>query len=180
MSWAGEGTQAPRGGCWQRVVIGEDQSERSLKLPGPQTLPAVARRLMACWLPPERGFAEGQEVWAGDPGGRPQGRLRGPREAERVPGRWAGGQAGTRNQPHGLLARGFPWPFLSSRAEASVPGACSSAEALLWVASASVSAQDGRLLPEFNMAEPPLLFECNHACSCWRTCRNRVVQNGLR
>ncbi|XP_058380639.1 histone-lysine N-methyltransferase EHMT1 isoform X8 [Diceros bicornis minor] len=39
---------------------------------------------------------------------------------------------------------------------------------------------DGRLLPEFNMAEPPLLFECNHACSCWRNCRNRVVQNGLR
>uniref|UniRef100_A0A452E511 [histone H3]-lysine(9) N-methyltransferase n=1 Tax=Capra hircus TaxID=9925 RepID=A0A452E511_CAPHI len=38
--------------------------------------------------------------------------------------------------------------------------------------------KDGRLLPEFNMAEPPLLFECNHACSCWRTCRNRVVQNG--
>uniref|UniRef100_A0A8C3A394 Euchromatic histone-lysine N-methyltransferase 1a n=1 Tax=Cyclopterus lumpus TaxID=8103 RepID=A0A8C3A394_CYCLU len=28
--------------------------------------------------------------------------------------------------------------------------------------------------------EPPVLFECNHACSCWRTCRNRVVQNGLR
>ncbi|XP_058158795.1 histone-lysine N-methyltransferase EHMT1 isoform X4 [Dasypus novemcinctus] len=40
--------------------------------------------------------------------------------------------------------------------------------------------QDGRLLPEFNMAEPPLIFECNHACSCWRSCRNRVVQNGLR
>ncbi|XP_077162715.1 histone-lysine N-methyltransferase EHMT1 isoform X6 [Paroedura picta] len=40
--------------------------------------------------------------------------------------------------------------------------------------------RDGRLLPEFNMAEPPLIFECNHACSCWRTCRNRVVQNGLR
>ncbi|XP_066111683.1 histone-lysine N-methyltransferase EHMT1 isoform X8 [Saccopteryx bilineata] len=40
--------------------------------------------------------------------------------------------------------------------------------------------KDGRLLPEFNMAEPPLLFECNHACACWRTCRNRVVQNGLR
>uniref|UniRef100_A0A8C2U3U5 [histone H3]-lysine(9) N-methyltransferase n=1 Tax=Coturnix japonica TaxID=93934 RepID=A0A8C2U3U5_COTJA len=39
--------------------------------------------------------------------------------------------------------------------------------------------KDGRLLPEFNMAEPPLIFECNHACSCWRTCRNRVVQNGL-
>ncbi|XP_063000842.1 histone-lysine N-methyltransferase EHMT1 isoform X5 [Elgaria multicarinata webbii] len=40
--------------------------------------------------------------------------------------------------------------------------------------------RDGRLLPEFNTAEPPLIFECNHACSCWRTCRNRVVQNGLR
>ncbi|XP_023604261.1 histone-lysine N-methyltransferase EHMT1 isoform X6 [Myotis lucifugus] len=40
--------------------------------------------------------------------------------------------------------------------------------------------KDGRLLPEFNMAEPPLLFECNHACACWRNCRNRVVQNGLR
>ncbi|XP_006900681.1 PREDICTED: histone-lysine N-methyltransferase EHMT1 [Elephantulus edwardii] len=40
--------------------------------------------------------------------------------------------------------------------------------------------KDGRLLPEFNMAEPPLIFECNHACACWRNCRNRVVQNGLR
>ncbi|MEE6504984.1 hypothetical protein FKM82_005399 [Ascaphus truei] len=40
--------------------------------------------------------------------------------------------------------------------------------------------QDGRLLPEFNMVEPPLIFECNHACSCWRTCRNRVVQNGVK
>nr|XP_014342069.1 PREDICTED: histone-lysine N-methyltransferase EHMT1 isoform X4 [Latimeria chalumnae] len=40
--------------------------------------------------------------------------------------------------------------------------------------------KEGRLLPEFNMLEPPLIFECNHACSCWRTCQNRVVQNGLR
>ncbi|XP_043914104.1 histone-lysine N-methyltransferase EHMT1 [Protopterus annectens] len=40
--------------------------------------------------------------------------------------------------------------------------------------------KDGRLLPEFNMVEPPLIFECNQACSCWRTCRNRLVQNGLR
>ncbi|XP_056873989.1 histone-lysine N-methyltransferase EHMT1 isoform X2 [Takifugu flavidus] len=38
----------------------------------------------------------------------------------------------------------------------------------------------GRLLPEFCREEPPLIFECNHACSCWRTCKNRVVQNGLR
>ncbi|XP_061703551.1 histone-lysine N-methyltransferase EHMT1 isoform X2 [Syngnathoides biaculeatus] len=38
----------------------------------------------------------------------------------------------------------------------------------------------GCLLPEFCREEPPLIFECNHACSCWRTCRNRVVQNGLR
>uniref|UniRef100_A0A8C8FGP1 SET domain-containing protein n=1 Tax=Oncorhynchus tshawytscha TaxID=74940 RepID=A0A8C8FGP1_ONCTS len=39
---------------------------------------------------------------------------------------------------------------------------------------------NGRLLPEFYCEEPPLIFECNHACSCWRTCKNRVVQNGLR
>ncbi|XP_034968657.1 histone-lysine N-methyltransferase EHMT1 isoform X5 [Zootoca vivipara] len=40
--------------------------------------------------------------------------------------------------------------------------------------------KDGRLLPEFSIGEPPFIFECNHACSCWRNCRNRVVQNGLR
>ncbi|XP_028827754.1 histone-lysine N-methyltransferase EHMT1 isoform X2 [Denticeps clupeoides] len=40
--------------------------------------------------------------------------------------------------------------------------------------------KEGRLLPEFCSEEPPLIFECNHACSCWRTCKNRVVQNGLR
>lgn len=40
--------------------------------------------------------------------------------------------------------------------------------------------KNGRLLPEFCREEPPLIFECNHACSCWRSCKNRVVQNGLR
>ncbi|XP_039515106.1 histone-lysine N-methyltransferase EHMT1a isoform X2 [Pimephales promelas] len=40
--------------------------------------------------------------------------------------------------------------------------------------------KDGRLLKEFSRNDPPFLFECNHACSCWRTCRNRVIQNGLR
>uniref|UniRef100_A0A667XGT3 Euchromatic histone-lysine N-methyltransferase 1a n=1 Tax=Myripristis murdjan TaxID=586833 RepID=A0A667XGT3_9TELE len=39
---------------------------------------------------------------------------------------------------------------------------------------------EGRLPLDFCEREPPVLFECNHACSCWRTCRNRVVQNGLR
>ncbi|KAG8011663.1 Histone-lysine N-methyltransferase EHMT1 [Nibea albiflora] len=39
---------------------------------------------------------------------------------------------------------------------------------------------EGRLPLDFCQREPPVLFECNHACSCWRTCRNRVVQNGLR
>ncbi|XP_053276349.1 histone-lysine N-methyltransferase EHMT1a [Pleuronectes platessa] len=39
---------------------------------------------------------------------------------------------------------------------------------------------EGRLPLDFSQREPPVLFECNHACSCWRTCRNRVVQNGLR
>ncbi|KAL4219441.1 Histone-lysine N-methyltransferase ehmt1 [Mactra antiquata] len=36
-----------------------------------------------------------------------------------------------------------------------------------------------RLIPEFNMLEPPLIFECNRACECWTTCNNRVVQNGV-
>ncbi|CAK6965118.1 histone-lysine N-methyltransferase EHMT1 isoform X1 [Scomber scombrus] len=40
--------------------------------------------------------------------------------------------------------------------------------------------KSGRLLPEFCREEPAIIFECNHACSCWRTCKNRVVQNGLR
>lgn len=40
--------------------------------------------------------------------------------------------------------------------------------------------KESRLLPEFCSEEPPLIFECNHACSCWRTCKNRVVQNGMR
>ncbi|XP_060763381.1 histone-lysine N-methyltransferase EHMT1a isoform X2 [Neoarius graeffei] len=40
--------------------------------------------------------------------------------------------------------------------------------------------REGRLLQEFCREDPPFLFECNHACACWRTCRNRVVQNRLR
>ncbi|XP_018614648.1 histone-lysine N-methyltransferase EHMT1a isoform X2 [Scleropages formosus] len=40
--------------------------------------------------------------------------------------------------------------------------------------------KEGCLLREFCREEPPLIFECNHACSCWRTCKNRVLQNGLR
>ncbi|XP_044051096.1 histone-lysine N-methyltransferase EHMT1a isoform X2 [Siniperca chuatsi] len=39
---------------------------------------------------------------------------------------------------------------------------------------------EGRLPLDFCQREPPVLFECNHVCSCWKTCRNRVVQNGLR
>ncbi|XP_063422205.1 histone-lysine N-methyltransferase EHMT2-like isoform X2 [Mytilus trossulus] len=35
------------------------------------------------------------------------------------------------------------------------------------------------LVPEFNMSEPPLIFECNVGCRCWSTCNNRVVQNGI-
>ncbi|XP_064346907.1 histone-lysine N-methyltransferase EHMT1 isoform X4 [Camelus dromedarius] len=40
--------------------------------------------------------------------------------------------------------------------------------------------KDGRLLQEFNKIEPPLIFECNQACSCWRNCKNRVVQSGIK
>ncbi|CAL1615271.1 unnamed protein product [Knipowitschia caucasica] len=39
---------------------------------------------------------------------------------------------------------------------------------------------EGRLPLDFCQREPQVLYECNHACSCWRSCRNRVVQNGLR
>lgn len=39
---------------------------------------------------------------------------------------------------------------------------------------------EGKLLDIFNYFDPPLIFECNHACSCWTTCSNRVVQKGIR
>ncbi|XP_038063428.1 histone-lysine N-methyltransferase EHMT2-like isoform X2 [Patiria miniata] len=39
---------------------------------------------------------------------------------------------------------------------------------------------DCRLFPDFDYHEPPLIFECGPGCKCWRTCRNRVVQNGIR
>ncbi|GLV41275.1 G9a [Carabus blaptoides fortunei] len=39
---------------------------------------------------------------------------------------------------------------------------------------------EGRLSADFNYADPPMLFECNPACSCNAiTCNNRVVQHGL-
>uniref|UniRef100_A0A667X0X8 Euchromatic histone-lysine N-methyltransferase 2 n=1 Tax=Myripristis murdjan TaxID=586833 RepID=A0A667X0X8_9TELE len=40
--------------------------------------------------------------------------------------------------------------------------------------------KDQRLLQEFNKIEPPLIFECNLACACYRTCKNRVVQAGIK
>uniref|UniRef100_A0AAY4E7M9 Euchromatic histone-lysine N-methyltransferase 2 n=1 Tax=Denticeps clupeoides TaxID=299321 RepID=A0AAY4E7M9_9TELE len=40
--------------------------------------------------------------------------------------------------------------------------------------------KDHRLLQEFNKIEPPLIFECNLACSCYRSCKNRVVQAGIK
>ncbi|XP_020288910.1 histone-lysine N-methyltransferase EHMT2 isoform X2 [Pseudomyrmex gracilis] len=40
--------------------------------------------------------------------------------------------------------------------------------------------EEGKLVPEFNYADPPMLFECNPACDCNRiTCNNRVIQHGL-
>ncbi|XP_072530335.1 histone-lysine N-methyltransferase EHMT2 isoform X2 [Salminus brasiliensis] len=40
--------------------------------------------------------------------------------------------------------------------------------------------KDQRLLQEFNKIEPPLIFECNLACSCYKSCKNRVVQAGMK
>ncbi|XP_047502788.1 histone-lysine N-methyltransferase EHMT2-like [Penaeus chinensis] len=39
---------------------------------------------------------------------------------------------------------------------------------------------DGRLLPDFNYNDPPMIFECNRACRCNKlSCNNRVVQHGI-
>jgi len=39
---------------------------------------------------------------------------------------------------------------------------------------------DGKLVPEFNFNDPPMIFECNRACQCHRTsCNNRLVQHGI-
>ncbi|RWS26315.1 histone-lysine N-methyltransferase EHMT2-like protein [Leptotrombidium deliense] len=40
--------------------------------------------------------------------------------------------------------------------------------------------RDGRLIPQFNLSDPPMIFECNRACSCWKNCNNRLVQTGIR
>lgn len=39
--------------------------------------------------------------------------------------------------------------------------------------------EEGCLVPEFNLLDPPMLFECSRACLCWNDCRNRVVQKGI-
>ncbi|XP_023217380.1 uncharacterized protein LOC111619796 [Centruroides sculpturatus] len=39
--------------------------------------------------------------------------------------------------------------------------------------------KEGHLLPEFNMLDPPMIFECNRACLCWKNCNNRVLQHGV-
>ncbi|XP_075526726.1 histone-lysine N-methyltransferase G9a [Dermacentor variabilis] len=39
--------------------------------------------------------------------------------------------------------------------------------------------EDGCLVPDFNLLDPPMLFECSRACLCWSDCRNRVVQKGI-
>ncbi|XP_075734791.1 histone-lysine N-methyltransferase EHMT1-like isoform X1 [Rhipicephalus microplus] len=39
--------------------------------------------------------------------------------------------------------------------------------------------KNGILLPEFDLLDPPMLFECNQACTCWNDCHNRVVQKGI-
>lgn len=40
--------------------------------------------------------------------------------------------------------------------------------------------EGGRLVPQFFITEPPLLFECNKLCLCRKSCRNRVVQFGIK
>ncbi|KAI1305369.1 Histone-lysine N-methyltransferase EHMT2 [Halotydeus destructor] len=40
--------------------------------------------------------------------------------------------------------------------------------------------REGKLTDEFNFHDPPMIFECNRACACWKNCFNRVVQFGVR
>ncbi|CAG0902279.1 unnamed protein product, partial [Darwinula stevensoni] len=63
----------------------------------------------------------------------------------------------------------------------SCDGDCSSAECQCAAFSIRCWYDDeGRLLPDFNYADPPLLFECNRACQCHvKLCRNRVFQRGI-
>ncbi|XP_059623018.1 histone-lysine N-methyltransferase EHMT1 isoform X2 [Phlebotomus argentipes] len=40
---------------------------------------------------------------------------------------------------------------------------------------------DGRLVDDFNFAEPWIIFECSDVCGCNKlVCKNRVVQNGIK
>ncbi|XP_050308292.1 histone-lysine N-methyltransferase EHMT2-like isoform X1 [Anthonomus grandis grandis] len=39
---------------------------------------------------------------------------------------------------------------------------------------------DGKLVPEFNFSDPPLIFECNDLCNCNKIlCNNRLIQKPL-
>jgi euchromatic histone-lysine N-methyltransferase len=38
---------------------------------------------------------------------------------------------------------------------------------------------NGRLKESFKYHDPPMILECNRACSCWNNCSNRVVQRGI-
>uniref|UniRef100_A0A8C5F5Y6 Euchromatic histone-lysine N-methyltransferase 1a n=1 Tax=Gadus morhua TaxID=8049 RepID=A0A8C5F5Y6_GADMO len=62
----------------------------------------------------------------------------------------------------------------------SCPEDCGSGTCMCGQLSLCCWYDNGRLPLDASQREPPVLFECNQACSCWRTCRNRVVQNGLR
>ncbi|XP_028967260.1 histone-lysine N-methyltransferase EHMT1 [Galendromus occidentalis] len=40
--------------------------------------------------------------------------------------------------------------------------------------------RDNRLVDNFNFKDPPIIFECNRACSCYTNCENRVLQRGIQ
>ncbi|CAH1999344.1 unnamed protein product [Acanthoscelides obtectus] len=41
--------------------------------------------------------------------------------------------------------------------------------------------EDGRLQPDYNFSDPPMVFECNETCACNAiTCKNRLVQKGIQ
>ncbi|CAL1268358.1 unnamed protein product [Larinioides sclopetarius] len=57
---------------------------------------------------------------------------------------------------------------------------CSSSDCICTHISKCWYDMNGCLLSDFDMDDPPSIYECNKTCHCPKTCINRVVQKGLR
>lgn len=118
-------------------------------------------------------------------GGRPQGRLRGPRRLRGCREGWAGGPCRDQEPATWTPGQRLPWPsWVLPWAEASVPGACSPGRRPCcgWRVLLCLPRMAGRC-PSSTWQSRCCCSECNHACSCWRTaatawCRTAQVSPG--